>query len=155
QFGPMLTAGERYRHFSFQMRIGYLRGLSKTDTFMDSKGTNRFEKRVTNMPTWFGGRVYPFHPYSGPYAGADIGLNVLTTNVEGNWPDGKPISVSRTDYRLGANGSLGLVVSQRVPLDIRAQFSVLNAALKDHGDEKTYMGLGFSVGYAWGFCPLF
>lgn len=62
-----------------------------------------------------------------------------------------------TRPRFGGNFGLGYIISKRLPIDVRAQFSLLNLFGKEDQvqgvkiDEKTLYGIGISAGYTLQF----
>ena len=140
--GPVLRGGYRVMPpLEVTARIGYLFGLSK-----DQGGAST---SLSIIPIWAGARYFFMDPQAGLYGAAELGLNLGSSKVE---ILGQSQSTSST--RLGFNIGAGYVISKELPIDIRAQFSMINLLLKEEvagQSEKTQFALGLSVGYTFQF----
>lgn len=141
--GPVLRAGYRVTPpLELTLRIGYLFGLSKE--------TGPVKTSISMIPIWVGARYFFMEPYAGVYGAAELAVNMITPHAEvgGTSVDGD------SSTRFGANLGVGYVISKDLPIDIRAQFMLLNLLGKEDVagvEEKTYMGLGLSAGYTFQF----
>jgi hypothetical protein len=84
-------------------------------------------------------------PYAGVYGAAELALNLMSAHAS---IAGSSNSTSIT--REGVNLGVGYVISKELPIDIRAQFSLLNLLGKET-NEKTFMAIGLSGGYTFQF----
>jgi hypothetical protein len=113
------------------LRAGYIYSLKK-----DTAG---FKTAVDNIPIWVGGKYFINEMI---FAGAELGLNMLKTRVDGSVDLGG-ISVggsgSSTENKFGANVGVGVLLSG---LEIRAGFEIL-----DFGHSKDSMAILVNVGY--------
>ncbi len=123
-------------------RVGYLHGLSKEQSFSVLGTTITSKTSISNIPIWVGARYFFMQPTSGLYGAAEIGANMLSAKAE----VGGQSSSSDTETRFGFNVGAGYVISESLPIDIRAQFMHHNLLGTEDG-EKSMLGLGFSVGY--------
>ncbi|AKU99022.1 hypothetical protein AKJ09_05686 [Labilithrix luteola] len=137
QIGPLFRAGYRViPALEVTGRIGYL--------FAFSKSVGQVDSSVTTVPIWAGARYFFMEPKAGLYAGAEVGLNIITGHVSGG---GVSVS-SDSQTRFGANIGAGYVISKELPIDIRAQLTMYNLLGKEDG-EKTYLGVGLGAGYTF------
>jgi len=94
------------------------------------------------------------HRYSGLYLSTEIGLNLIIPKAEIN---GKRVENLDTRPRFGGNAGIGYIISKRLPIDLRAQFSLINLFGKEDQvngvqiNEKTLYGIGLSAGYTLQF----
>lgn len=139
QIGPLVRFGYRViPALEVTGRVGYLFGLKK------ELGPG-VDASQSLLPIWAGARYFFLDPYSGPYAGAELGLNILMSSVTGG-----PFEASDTTTRFGFTVGGGYVISKDLPIDIRAQFNYLNL-LGTKSGEKAAFGLQFSAGYTYQF----
>jgi hypothetical protein len=147
--GPLVRFGYRViPNLELTARLGYLFGLGKTP---DGAPAGADVSVHTNLiPIWIGGRYFIMEPYAGLYGAAEIGVNLLSA---GGSVAGKSID-SKSSTREGFNLGVGYVISKDLPIDIRAQFSMLNLLGKDSTagvDEPTAIAIGISAGYTFQF----
>ena len=124
-------------------RIGYLFGIGKTPAGVPSGAD--VSTSVSDIPIWLGARYFFMEPHVGFYGAAELAINLMTahTTVLGQ-SDSKGIT------REGINLGAGYVISKDLPIDIRAQFSLLNLLGKETG-ESTFTAIGISAGYTFQF----
>lgn len=161
--GPVVRFGYRVaRPVELTASAGYLFGLTKSTGTSPIQG----EGGLNLVPLMVGARFFFFPDaeperssdrdlnrpdrYSGLYLSTDIGLNLIIPKAELN---GKSVENLDTRPRFGGNAGLGYIISKRLPIDVRAQFSLLNLFGKEDQvggvkiDEKTLYGIGISAGY--------
>ena len=143
QIGPLVRFGYRViPALELTARTGYLFGLSK------DQGAN-VSTSVSNIPIWLGARYFFMDAPAGFYGAAELALNLMTVHssvtVLGQSADAST-GFTREGFNLGA----GYVISKELPIDIRAQFSMLNLLGKETG-EKTFFAVGLSAGYTFMF----
>lgn len=97
---------------------------------------------ISNIPIWVGARYYFMDAPAGLYGDAELALNLMTASASFGGAS-TSTGVTREGFNLGA----GYVISQDLPIDIRAQFMYLNL-LGTNSGETALMGLGISVGYS-------
>ncbi len=140
--GPLVRFGYRVTPpLELTARTGYLFGLSKD--------TGGLKTSLSIIPIWAGARYFFMDPYAGLYGAAELALNLGSSKVE---LLGQSQSTGAT--RIGFNIGAGYVISKDLPIDIRAQFSMINLLLKDDvagQSEKTQFALGLSAGYTFQF----
>jgi Outer membrane protein beta-barrel domain len=135
--GPVVRGGYLVKPgFEVNGRIGYLFG-SKKDQFF-----GLFDSRISDLPVWLGARYFFRDTPVGPYAGAELGLNVMRGSLG---LSGTGLSASSSFTRLGANLQAGYVISPDVPIDLRLQVHYLNLLGGD--DRRALLGVGVSAGY--------
>jgi hypothetical protein len=144
QLGPLVRFGYRViPNLELTARTGYLFGLSK------DQGGGGVKTSISNIPVWLGARYFFMEPYAGFYGAAELAINLMsvhsTVTVLGNEVSGST-GLTREGFNLGA----GYVISKDLPIDIRAQFSMLNLLGKETG-EKTFFAVGLSAGYTFQF----
>ncbi|MDB4936536.1 MAG: hypothetical protein JWP87_3508 [Labilithrix sp.] len=141
--GPLVRFGYRVTPpLELTVRTGYLFGLSK-------ELSANVSTSLSIIPIWAGARYFFMEPQAGLYGAAEIALNLGTQKV-----DFGGISGSTGFTRLGFNVGAGYVISKELPIDIRAQFSMINLLLKEDvagGSEATQFALGLSAGYTFQF----
>ena len=141
--GPLVRFGYRVTPpLELTARTGYLFGLSK------DQGAG-VSTSFSIIPIWAGARYFFMDPYAGLYGAAELALNLGSAKV-----DGGGLSQSSGATRIGFNLGAGYVISKDLPIDIRAQFSMINLLLKDDvlgQSEKTRFALGLSAGYTFQF----
>ena len=144
QIGALVRVGYRViPALEVTGRVGYLFGLSK------DQGSNPLlgdvKSSVSMIPIWIGARYFIMDPSAGLYAGAEFGINMLSTKIDigGN-------SASTSTTREGVNLSVGYVISKDMPIDIRVMYVLYNLLGKESG-EGTFGGIGASVGYTASF----
>jgi hypothetical protein len=141
--GPIVRFGYRVMPpLEVTARIGYLYGLSKSQA---AGPLGDIKTSISDIPIWVGARYFFMEPYAGLYGAAEIALNLMSAKAE---VAGSSASTSIT--REGVNLGAGYVISKDLPIDIRAQFSLLNLLGKETG-EKTFMAIGLSAGYTFQF----
>lgn len=166
-FGPLVRFGYRVaRPLELTASAGYLFGLTKDTSTAPIQGSGG----LNLVPLMVGGRFFFFPDaegesqadrdrgaasrYSGLYLSTEIGLNLIIPKAEIN---GKSVENLDTRARFGGNFGLGYILSKRLPIDVRAQFSLLNLFGKEDQvqgvqiDEKTLYGIGVSAGYTLQF----
>jgi hypothetical protein len=121
------------------LRGGYLLGTAASP----SGGAGA--AKVSTVPLWLGARYFFLDAPAGPYAGAELALNIMRAEINPN-PSGATDPYINHLIREGLNLNLGCVISRDVPIDVRAQLAVLNLLGKNSG-EDTLLGAVFSVGY--------
>jgi hypothetical protein len=124
-------------------RIGYLAGLSKSQTVNFGAGSVTESTSISDIPIWIGARYYFMDAPAGLYGAAEIGINAMTAHASAGG-----FSASSGATREGFNLGAGYVISPDLPIDIRAQFMYLNL-LGTNSGEKGEFGLGLSVGYSF------
>lgn len=151
--GPVLRAGYRViPALELTLRAGFLFGISKdrSTAGVDVSGG------VNIIPIHVGARYFFMDPYEGLYGAAELGVNIISpkASVAGTSVDGL-----KSQTRFGANIGAGYVISKDLPIDIRAQFMLLNLIGKEdtpagapaNAGEKTLFALGLSAGYTFQF----
>jgi hypothetical protein len=143
QIGPLVRFGYRViPALELTARTGFLFGLSKDQSAQVSTS-------VSNIPIWLGARYFFMEPYAGLYGAAEFALNLMTVHSTVKIL-GQDASASTGFTREGFNIGAGYVISKELPIDIRAQFSMLNLLGKETG-ETTQLALGISAGYTFQF----
>jgi len=143
QIGPLVRFGYRViPALELTARTGYLFGLSKDQGVGVSTS-------VSNIPLWLGARYFFMEPYAGLYGAAELAINLMTVHSTVTVL-GQDASASTGLTREGFNLGVGYVISKELPIDIRAQFSMLNLLGKETG-ETTFIALGLSAGYTFQF----
>lgn len=165
--GPTIRFGYRVaRPVELTVSASYLFGLTVSKGTLPIKG----EGGLNLVPLMVGARYFFFpetesetqsdreagrrHRYSGLYLNTEIGLNLIIPKAEIN---GKAVENLDTRPRFGGNAGLGYIISKRLPIDVRAQFSLINLFGKEDQvqgvkiDEKTLYGIGISAGYTLQF----
>jgi len=147
QFGVLARGGYRViPQLEITARLGYIYGFKKSTEV----GGIKTETGVSDIPLWGGARYFFFadNPIAGPYAGAEMGLNFLSSraSVSGNGLDTGDTTDSTTRFGFSAFG--GYVISPELPIDIRGQFIHYNL-IGQKDNEKAALGLGISVGYTY------
>lgn len=144
QIGALVRFGYRVvPNFEVTARVGYLYGLSKDQGSSPLLGD--LKTSVSMIPIWIGGRYFFMDPSAGLYAGAEIGINMLSSKVDAG---GQSQSTSST--REGFDVGVGYVISKDMPIDIRVMYLMYNLLGKESG-EKSFGGIGVSVGYTASF----
>jgi hypothetical protein len=150
--GPVLRVGYRVMPpLELTLRAGFLFGISKDR----SQGGIDASSGVNIIPIHIGARYFFMEPYAGVYGAAEIGMNMISPKAS---VGGTSVSGLDSQTRFGANLGVGYVISKDLPIDIRAQFMLLNLIGKDNKsvggisvDEPTFFGLGISAGYTFQF----
>jgi hypothetical protein len=144
QLGPIIRIGYRVTPpLELTFRTGYLFGIGKTPDGTPPGAD--VSTSVSNIPLWLGARYFFMEPYAGLYGSAELAINLMTAHstVLGQ-------SASTGITREGFNLGVGYVISKDLPIDIRAQFSMLNLLGKETG-ETTFLAIGLSAGYTFQF----
>jgi hypothetical protein len=144
QIGPLVRFGYRVMPpLELTIRTGYLFGLGKTPEGAPAGAD--ISTSVSNIPIWVGARYFFMEPYAGLYGTAELAINLMTasTSVLGQ---SASTGITREGFNLGA----GYVISKDLPIDIRAQFSMLNLLGKET-NETTFIAIGLSAGYTFQF----
>jgi hypothetical protein len=142
QIGPLVRIGYRViPSLELTARTGYLFGLGKTQTIL---GTD-ISRSVSNIPIWVGARYFFMEPYAGLYGSAELAINLMSASGSSGGVSSST-GITREGFNLGA----GYVISKELPIDIRAQFSMLNLLGKET-NEPTFIALGLSAGYTFQF----
>jgi hypothetical protein len=148
--GPLVRFGYRViPNLELTARTGYLFGLGKTPDGAPSG----FSTSISNIPIWLGARYFFMEPYAGLYGAAELAINLMTIHGSGTVA-GVDQSSSTGFTREGVNLGVGYVISKDLPIDIRAQLSVLNLLGKASVagvDESTALAIGLSAGYTFQF----
>jgi hypothetical protein len=143
QIGPLVRIGYRViPQLELTGRVGYLFGLSKSRSIPLLGDLNY---SVSNIPIWVGARYFFMDAPAGLYGAGELAINLMSAKAEAG---GQSTSTSIT--REGVNLGVGYVISKELPIDIRAQFSVLNLLGKET-NESTFTALGVSAGYTFMF----
>ena len=138
QIGPLVRFGYRViPALELTGRVGYLFGLSKDQGL--------FKSSVSNIPIWIGARYFFMDAPAGFYGAAELAVNLMSAKVEAG---GQSASTSIT--REGINLGVGYVISKELPIDLRAQFSLLNLLGKET-NETSFTAIGISAGYSFFF----
>jgi hypothetical protein len=147
--GPILRVGYRVMPpLEIVAKAGFLFGLTK------SVGLGDYGVNI--IPISGGARYFFMDPNAGVYAGGDLVLNIIMPKASVN---GTSVDGLKNQTRIGLNLGAGYVISKELPIDIRAQFMLMNLLLKEDAtvapgitaSEKTIFGLGVSVGYTASF----
>jgi hypothetical protein len=150
QIGPIVRFGYRViPNLELTARTGYLFGLGKTPDGAPSGVSTS----ISNIPIWLGARYFFMEPYAGLYGSAELAVNLMTIHSSGN-VGGVDFSGSKGFTREGFNLGVGYVISKDLPIDFRAQLSMLNLLGKDSApgvDEPTALAIGLSAGYTFQF----
>ncbi|HEY6459869.1 MAG TPA: outer membrane beta-barrel protein [Polyangiaceae bacterium] len=131
--------------FEVTARVGYLAGLSKSQSTTIGGQKFSVSESISDIPIWIGARYYFMDAPAGLYGAAEIGINAMTGHFS---EDG--VSASTGETREGFNVGAGYVISPDVPIDIRVQFMDLNLLGTSSG-EPSLLGLGISAGYSFFF----
>lgn len=138
QIGPLVRFGYRViPALELTGRVGYLFGLSKD--------VGPFKSSLSNIPIWVGARYFFMDAPAGFYGAAELAINLMSAKVEAGGQ-----SASKSVTREGINLGVGYVISKELPIDIRAQFSLLNLLGKET-NETSFTAIGVSVGYSFFF----
>lgn len=144
--GPLVRFGYRViPALELTARTGYLFGIGKTPPGASGDASISF----SDIPIWLGARYFFMEPNVGLYGSAELAVNLLTAHVSGGG-----LSASEGQTREGFNLGVGYVISKELPIDIRAQFSMLNLLGKDSTlgvSEPTLLAIGISGGYTFYF----
>ena len=137
--GPGIGASIRLGYYVMPqleayLRAGYQMGLKKEIVPGAKAGLN-------NIPIYVGGRYFFMQPYAGLYGSVEIGANMLSFSFD---PDPPVKPDGRT--RFGATIGAGYVISKELPINIGAQFALLNLIGKESG-ETDIMGINILAGY--------
>lgn len=144
QIGPIFRFGYSViPQLELTGRIGYLFGIGKTPDGAPAGAD--VSTSVSNIPIWLGARYFFMEPHAGLYGAAELAINLMTahTTVLGQ-------SASTGITREGFNVGAGYVISKDLPIDFRAQLSMLNLLGKETG-ETTFIAIGISAGYTFQF----
>jgi len=165
EIGPLLRGGIRLvPPLELTARVGFLYGLSSSHESTQSTPitsptviTVNEKRSVDDIPVWLGARWFFMDAPGGLYAALELGMNVLRAHAGlepattiTNPTAATSASGSTTSTREGLNLGVGYVLSRHLPLDVRAQFSMLNLVGKESG-ESTLYAAGLSVGYTFFF----
>jgi hypothetical protein len=125
--------------FEAYVRAGYELGLKKEIAPGVKTGLN-------NIPIYVGGRYFFMQPYAGLYGSVELGANLFSFSIDPDvsGPAGDALKETRT--RFGATVGAGYVISKDLPINIGAQFALLNLIGKENG-EKDIMGINILAGY--------
>ena len=138
QIGPLVRFGYRViPALELTGRVGYLFGLSKE--------VGPFKSSLSNIPIWVGARYFFMDAPAGFYGAAELAINLMSAKIEAG---GQSASTSVT--REGINLGVGYVISKELPIDLRAQFSLLNLLGKET-NETSFTAIGISAGYSFFF----
>ncbi len=138
QIGPLVRFGYRViPALELTGRVGYLFGLSKE--------VGPFKSSLSNIPIWVGARYFFMDAPAGFYGAAELAVNLMSAKIEAG---GQSASTSVT--REGINLGIGYVISKELPIDLRAQFSLLNLLGKET-NETSFTAIGISAGYSFFF----
>lgn len=138
QIGPLVRFGYRViPALELTGRVGYLFGLSKE--------VGPFKSSLSNIPIWVGARYFFMDAPAGFYGAAELAVNLMSAKIEAG---GQSASTSVT--REGINLGVGYVISKELPIDLRAQFSLLNLLGKET-NETSFTAIGISAGYSFFF----
>ena len=144
QIGPLVRFGYRViPALELTGRVGYLFGLGKTPEGVPA-GVD-VSSSVSNIPIWVGARYFFLDAPAGLYGAAELAINLMSAKVEAG---GQSASTSIT--REGINLGVGYVISKELPIDLRAQFSLLNLLGKET-NETSLTAIGISAGYSFFF----
>lgn len=116
-------------------RAGYIYSLQKGVTV----NSNKVKNSVDNIPVWVGGKYFVL---DNVYAGAELGLNMLTVSSETTSVSGSDIEKTTEtsgEYKVGMNVGAGVLLKS---VDIRAQLAVL-----DFGKAGDSMALLITAGF--------
>ncbi len=148
QIGPLVRFGYRViPALELTARTGYLFGIGKTPKGAAAGSDTSIS--VSNIPIWLGARYFFMEPYAGLYGAAELAINLMTAHVSAGG-----LSASEGQTREGFNLGVGYVISKDLPIDIRAQFSMLNLLGKNDVagvSEPTLLAIGISGGYTFQF----
>jgi hypothetical protein len=143
--GPVLRFGYRVIPLlEIAIRGGYLFGTKKT--------TDGILTKVDILPLWLGARLFMWKPFVGPYVTLEGGMNSLLPTV-----DPAPTTVAaekRTELRrrFGGNMGFGYLLSENLPIDLRAQVMLLNLIGQSADLEETInVGVSLGAGYTLQF----
>lgn len=143
QIGAVLRGGYMVMpELEVTLRTGYVFGLSKDVGF-------GVDASISYIPIMVGGRYFVMSPGAGLYGGLELGPNILMLKAGGGTATYGPVTVavpssSTTDVKFGGQLGIGYVISKELPLDIKAQFQML-----DIGDAGNSMTVGLNVGYTF------
>ncbi len=144
--GPLVRFGYKVTPaLELQLRTGYLFGLSKE--------TGPVKSSLSIIPVWAGVRYYFMEPGAGLYGLGELALNLGSAKAEVTFA-GKSVEASNSATRLGFNIGAGYVISKELPINIQAQFSMINLLLKEDAgnvSEPTQFALGIMAGYTFQF----
>lgn len=153
--GPLLRVGYRITpRVELGLRAGFLFGFNRGQTADD--GTT-YATSQTLIPIWLGGRYFFMRPNAGLYARAEVGLNLLQGHFHADGdPLGDTSSLEKVHARFGFDVGAGYVLSEKLPIDIHAQFTYLNLAgnqtdAETNASDDPFLGIGIGVGYTLSF----
>lgn len=140
--GPLVRFGYRIIDgFELSVRAGYLFAASKDQ----GKGV---VSKLDILPVWLEARWLFLKPFSGPYAAVSGGLNLYVPTVTPPIPGPAGDTVTETRRRLGASAGAGYILSDNLPIDLRAQISLFNLIGQDQRlNETEDIGLALTAGY--------
>lgn len=144
--GPLVRFGYRVvAGFELSMRAGYL--------FAASKGQgNGVVSKLDILPLWLEARWLFLRPFSGPYGAVSGGVNIYVPTVTPPIPGPDGDRVTETRRRLGASFGAGYILSDDLPIDLRAQVMMFNLIGQDERLQETEdIGLALTVGYTFQF----
>jgi len=108
-------------------RAGYIYSLKKDNGGLKSS--------IDNIPIWVGGKFFITDMI---YAGAEVGVNIMTAKVETSFL-GTTVSGSSGETKFGGDVGAGLLLGD---IDVRAQVLIL-----DFGHSGDSMGVMINAGY--------
>jgi hypothetical protein len=129
--------------FEAYLRVGYQFGLKK-DIATGLAGAS-FKEGINDLSVMLGGRYFFMQEYSGLYGNLEVGMHILSVSVDPS----PPVSID-SKTRFGANIGAGYVISKDLPINIGAQFALVNLLGKESTagvDEKTLFGINIMAGY--------
>jgi hypothetical protein len=144
--GPQIGASLRGGYYVMPaleayLRVGYQFGLKKDFAIPTGLGSASVKYGINDLSVMLGGRYFFMQPYSGLYGNVEIGMHILSASIDPS-PPVSPDSLTR----FGANIGAGYVISKDLPINIGAQFALVNLIGKESG-EKTLFGINIMAGY--------
>ena len=143
--GPVLRFGYRVIPLlEIALRAGYLFGTKRT--------TDGVLTKVDILPLWVGARLFMWKPFVGPYATLEAGMNSLLPTLDPPPTTASGERQSELRRRFGGNMGFGFLVSQDLPIDVRAQVMLLNLIGRTESlGEKMNVGVSLGAGYTLQF----
>lgn len=146
QVGPLVRLGCRLiGDLELTIRLGFLFAFEREVPYV---GGLSFAQGFNVRPVWLGARYFFMDRRAGLYGAAEVGINFMVpTAATGSL-------ANDLQARLGFNVGVGYVISENVPIDIRAQLTMINLLPRDTQEvggvaiaEAPYFAVGLSAGY--------
>ncbi|MDF2692611.1 MAG: hypothetical protein K0S65_994 [Labilithrix sp.] len=140
-YGPLLRLGYHVNDsVELGIRAAYLRGFDKEIAGVTGS--------LSSVPITASTRWFILGDRSGPYAGAEVGVNIFRQNRSARtsfWD----VSADATWVRPSANLGVGFVWSRSLPIDLRGQVASLD--LFGKGGPTSTLVVGVTAGWSFFF----